>query len=55
MHVSTGDTVPDGGMTLHSRGRWTSGRIAFLLSLLAIAVGVALGHTAITWLNATLL
>lgn len=30
-------------------------RLLFVLSLLAIVLGVALGHTFITWLNATLL
>jgi hypothetical protein len=30
-------------------------RALFVISLLAIALGVALGHTWITWLNATLL
>ena len=35
--------------------RLLANRLLFALSLLAIVLGVALGHTMITWLNATLL
>ncbi len=38
-----------------SRARLLANRLLFVLSLLAIILGVALGHTLITWLNATLL
>ena len=47
--------------TSRARGRATSKRRVFanrlilVLTLAAIVAGVALGHTLITWLNATLL
>jgi hypothetical protein len=39
------------------RGQRTvwANRVLLIISLVAIALGVALGHTFITWINATLL
>jgi len=43
------------GTAAQRRPRAYLNALLFVVSLLAIVVGVALGHTFITWLNATLI
>jgi len=48
-------TPTGAGATVGSRTRRLVNRGLFVVALLAIVLGVALGQTFITWLNATLL
>jgi hypothetical protein len=51
-----GAKAPSAARPSRQRARTVlANRALLMLSLLAIALGVALGHTWITWLNATLL
>jgi hypothetical protein len=52
----TGNQTPaQAGQTGRSQARLLANRSLFVIALLSVILGVALGHTLITWLNATLL